>query len=216
LQSPIRIVLVDDHELFRAGMRALLEMQEEFHLVGEAASADASYPVIERERPDVVLMDLRLAGVDGIAAVHELRRRMPRIRVMMLSGFNELDMVTDALGAGAQGYLLKTSAPEDFLEGIRRVHRGEIYLSPEVPPEALERHRRLARGTKDNGYQVLSRREKEVFALLVRGWSNTRVGQALFISVKTVESHREHILKKLGLHSIVELVRFAARQNLLG
>jgi DNA-binding NarL/FixJ family response regulator len=207
-----RLALVDDHELFRAGLARLLAGCPELELVGEAAEARSAYEVVERTKPDVVLIDVRLPGTDGIAAARELRRRHPSVRVAMLSASADPDLVADALQAGARGYLLKSVSPAICIEGIRAIARGEIFLAPGIakPPPPTR-----TRGQPESAYQRLSQREKEIFHLLVAGRANAVVARELCISVKTVESHREHILKKLAVHSIVELVRFAARQGLM-
>jgi DNA-binding NarL/FixJ family response regulator len=210
LAAPVRLVVIDDHALFCEGLKNLLHTHPEFEVVGDAPDARSGYELIERTRPDLALVDLRLPGVDGISATRELRRRYPKLRIAMLSGFNEADYVLDSLAAGANGYLLKAQPLEETLDGIRAISRGETFLSAQVPHPEIER-RRSPEGT--SSYDHLSKREKEVFHLLVHGQSNAQVAKELFISVKTVESHREHILKKLDCHSIVELVRFAARHG---
>jgi two-component system response regulator NreC len=212
----MRLALVDDHELFRAGLAALLSRYPEFEVVGQAENAREAYLVIEHTRPDAVLLDLRLPGTDGIAAAREIRRRHPEIRIAMLSAFADPDFVSDALQAGAHAYLLKADPFSHCIEGLRAVARGQIYLAPGISPAAIEQHQRLSRSPeRQNAFNLLSKREKEVFHLLLAGQSNTKISKELCISVKTVESHREHILKKLGVHSIVELVRFAARNGLI-
>lgn len=193
-------------------MRALLANEDDLALVGEASELRAALAVVDSAQPDVVLLDLRLAGCDGMAALHELLRRAPSARVVVLSGVADADVIAEAMAAGASGYVAKTAPVAECLEGIRRVHAGETFLSQKLPPEVRELRRRLA---GKSAYERLSRREREVFALLVQGHSNPEVAKELSISAKTVESHREHILKKLGMHSIVELVRFAARRRLL-
>ena len=217
---PVRVALIDDHALFREGLRSVLEHYPEFELVGEADNARAGYDLLERTSPDVVLLDVRLPGTDGVAAAREIRRRFSTVRVLMLSAFDEADIVSDALQAGALGYLLKAEPMAECVEGLRAVSHGRTYLAAKISPAAGEQHRRLQRSRDDSSdgsssFQLLSKREKEVFHLLVRGLSNAKVARELCISVKTVESHREHILRKLGLHSIVELVRYAARNGLL-
>jgi len=206
-----RILLVDDHDLFRAGFRAVLATFPEFEVVGEACDARAAYAEDERLRPDLTVVDFRLPGTDGIAATRELMRRDPRRRVAILSAVDTPEVVIEAMQAGASGFFLKTQPVPDAVAALRKVALGGTYLPPRLRPLVEERSRRGA----ERPFDVLSAREKEVFRLLIRGLSNAQVSRELCISVKTVETHREHILKKLGLHSVVELVRFAAREQLL-
>lgn len=212
--APTRILLVDDHELFRAGLREVLATFPEFEVVGEAADARTAFLEDERLNPDLILMDIRLPGTDGIAATRELCRRNPMRKVAVVSALADPDVCAEALEAGAGGFLLKSLPVADAVGAIRRVMSGETYLPPELQPVVDEQRRRMHNG-KHRAYDLLSKREKEIFRLLIRGKTNSQVAHELFISVKTVESHREHILKKLGLHSVVELVRFAAREKLL-
>jgi two-component system response regulator NreC len=209
-----RILLVDDHELFRAGLRAVLAEFADFEVVGEAPDAHAAFIEDDRLRPDLTLMDIRLPGTDGIAATRELCRRDQARKVAILSAMADPDVCVEALEAGACGFFLKMQPVDDAVVAIRRVMSGQIYLPPHLQLVVEEQRNRLRNG-KHRPFDVLSAREKEVFRLLVRGKTNQQVARELYISVKTVESHREHVLKKLGLHSVVELVRFAARENLL-
>jgi two-component system, NarL family, response regulator NreC len=213
----LSVVLIDDHRLFRDGLRTLIEQQGDLKVVGEAEDARNAYPIIESTHPDVVLMDVALTSTSGIATTRELLRRMQDVRVLMLSMHGEADFVSQALSAGANGYALKTQSSGEILDAIRAVARGEMYLSPLISRTVVEDGLKLKRG--ENGQagpcHELSPREREVFDLLVRGFSNDSIAQSLCISVKTVETHRARILKKLKLHSLVELVRFAARHDLI-
>jgi DNA-binding NarL/FixJ family response regulator len=203
-----RVALVDDHPLFREGLRTLLEREEDIVVVGEADSARQAYELAESKRPDVIVLDMSLPGVDGVSATRELTRRLPGGRVLILSMHDERYLVSRALAAGATGYASKSQPPETVLEAVRCVARGERYIGPEIDPVEVQ--------PEDEGpIGPLSEREREVFHLLVRGFSNQRVAKELCISVKTVETHRTHIHHKLGVHSVAELLRFAARHGLL-
>jgi DNA-binding NarL/FixJ family response regulator len=214
-----RLAVLDDHELFRSGLCALLSTYPEFEVVGEASDARAGYTMVDSMRPDLCVVDLRLPGTDGISATRELTRRHPDMRVVILSAHAEPDMVADALQAGARGYILKESPFEECLEGLRAISRGETWLARSISTEEVDHLRKRRTRNGDSGprgrLDILSNREREVFHLLVGGASNAKIARELCISVKTVETHREHILRKLSCHSIVELIRFAARQNLL-
>jgi DNA-binding NarL/FixJ family response regulator len=211
-----RALLVDDHELFRAGLRSLLEAEPDFEVVAEAASARQAYVEDARVGPDLAVIDIRLPGTDGIAATRELKRRDAKRKVVLLSAMADPQLVIDALNAGADGYTLKSQPAVEILAALRAVVDGGQCLPAGVTPEVIEQSRKLARRGGDRSLDLLSSREREIFRLLVRGQTNGKIAQELCISVKTVESHREHIFKKLGAHSIVELVRLAAREHLLG
>jgi two-component system response regulator NreC len=210
----LRVALVDDHLLFREGLRALLSSQADIQVVGEAADARQAYNIVEAEHPDVVVLDLSLPGVDGIAATRELRRRAPGGKVLMLSMHTGEEFAAQALAAGASGYALKSQPSVNVVEAIRTVARGETYLSPEFSRTLLDEQ---LRGRMADGGPIapLSEREREVFDLLVRGFSNQAAATELCISVKTVETHRSHIHRKLGVHSVAELMRFAALHGLI-
>lgn len=212
----LKVALVDDHQLFREGLRAILAMQPDMNVVAEAGDAREAYGVIDTTQPDVVVLDVSLPGVNGIAAAREITRRDPRRKILVLSMHVGEDYVAQALSAGATGYALKEQSTSEVIEAIRAVARGQAYLCPRISRFVVEDYLRLRRGESSSSgpLDALSSREKEVFDLLVRGFSNDGVAGQLCISVKTVETHRAHILKKLHVHSIAELVRFAARHGL--
>ncbi len=213
----MRIVLVDDHALFRASLKTLLAAEPGLEIVGEAGDAREAYRVVESLKPDLVLLDIGLPGVNGVSTTRELTRRDPRCKILVLTQHSSEDFVAQALSAGALGYALKHQTPREIVEAIQTVARGDRYLSPRLQRGAVDELLRLkqrARGG-EGPTDALSVREREIFDLLVRGYSNGDIGAQLCISVKTVETHRAHVLKKLGAHSMVELLRFAARHGLL-
>jgi two-component system response regulator NreC len=214
MRSAVTTVVVDDHDLFRAGLRALLAGTPDVRVVGEARTARQAYTVIEATKPDVVVLDVSLAGTDGISVTRELVRRKAGCRVLMLTMHAVPDCVVRALQAGASGYALKDEPAEAALRAIRATAAGERYLSPRLPAAEIEEQLQSRRTGAPSGgtppLQGLSRREREVFALVVRGMANRQIASELCISVKTVETHRAHINKKLGVHSGTELVRLAA------
>ena len=206
------VAVIDDHPIVRAGIRAVLTAQEDLRWVAEAGDARGGYALVEAFRPDVVLIGLLLPGADGLAAARELSRRAPLVRLLMMSPRVEEHVAADALHAGAMGYVGKDQPVDELLEAVRTVATGRRYLPPRVSPESIAT--RLRRGG-DGPLSVLSTREREVFDQLVRGFNNEAVAQNLGISRRTVETHRSRILKKLHVHSAVELIRLAARHNLL-
>jgi DNA-binding NarL/FixJ family response regulator len=214
---PVRVLLVDDHALFRDAMSALLAGHPDLEVVDSVANAPDAYGALERHEPDVVVMDINLPGVNGIAATREMLRRQPTRKILLLTAYSESEYVVQGLAAGARGYALKLQPGSQVMEAILDVARGRSYLCSHISRIVVDDHLRLRRGDPPVGgpCDALSQREKEIFDLLIRGFANDAIARQLCISVKTVETHRAHILKKLGVHSMVELVRFAARHNLL-
>lgn len=205
VQKAITLALVDDHAMFRDAMRLVLRARG-FDLVAEAPDARTSFPLIDETRPDVVLMDLRLPGMDGVTAMRELRSRAPASKVMVLSAYHALHDVDEAWAAGAHGYATKSQDVEALVAGIRQVAGGARYMAPGLQPSPSPASGPIA---------PLSARERDVFRLLVRGMTTREIAAELCISGKTVDTHRERILKKLGCHSVVQLVRYAALHDVL-
>ena len=192
--------------MFREAMRHLLREQG-FDLVAEAGDARAMFPLIDAKRPNVVLLDLRLPGMDGVTATRELQTRAPDTKVMILSAYTRQHDLDEAWAAGAHGYVTKMQDADQLSEAIRAVVAGERYLSPGLKPST--------KADRTGPLGMLSARERDVFRLLVRGMTTRQIAGELDISGKTVDTHRERILKKLGLHSAVELVRYAATNDVL-
>jgi two-component system, NarL family, response regulator NreC len=210
------LFLVDDRELFREGFRMLLASQPDFDIVGEANAVPQAYDHVESHKPDVTIVSSDLGGLGGTAITREIVRRQPDAKVLMLSSRRDDDGVHQALAAGARGFALKQQPSTQVFEAVRAVAAGHVYLAPPISQVVLQDHLRLRRGetTQAGPCDALSRRERDVFELLVRGNSNRRIARMLGISPKTVETHRAHVLRKLGVHSIVDLIRFAARHQL--
>ncbi|MGZ3440051.1 MAG: LuxR C-terminal-related transcriptional regulator [Polyangia bacterium] len=210
------LFLVDDRELFREGFRLLLSSQADFDIVGEANAVPQAYDAVAARAPDVTILSSDVGGVGATTVAREIVRRRADARVLMLSSRRDDDGVHQALAAGARGFALKQQPSLQVFEAIRAVARGHVYLAPAISHLVLQDHLRLRRGepTQAGPCDSLSRRERDVFELLVRGNNNRGIARMLGISPKTVETHRAHVLRKLGVHSIVDLVRFAARHQL--
>jgi DNA-binding NarL/FixJ family response regulator len=208
----VNIVLIDDHRLLVDGLRGMIETEADLQVVGEASDAQSAYEVVEQKKPDVVVLDIGLPGVSGISIARELLRRDPARRILMLSMYKDAEHVGQAMAARVKGYALKMQPAGEILSAIRAVADGRTYLAPEVAPYGVvDPHARRSNGPLGS----LSPREREIFQMLVHGHTNESVAANCCISVKTVETHRAHILKKLGAHSIVDLVLLAARHDLL-
>ncbi|MGZ3426769.1 MAG: LuxR C-terminal-related transcriptional regulator [Polyangia bacterium] len=210
------LFLVDDRELFREGFRLLLSSQADFDIVGEANAVPQAYDAVAERAPDVTILSSDVGGVGATTVAREIVRRRADARVLMLSSRRDDDGVHQALAAGARGFALKQQPSLQVFEAIRAVARGHVYLAPAISHLVLQDHLRLRRGepTQAGPCDSLSRRERDVFELLVRGNNIRGIARMLGISPKMVETHRAHVLRKLGVHSIVDLVRFAARHQL--
>ena len=210
----LKVALVDDHPVYRAGLRAVLSAQEDLAVVAEAGNAYDAYAAVDETQPDLVLLDVALPGTSGLTAARELLRRSPGRRVLMVSMRVEEDAVADALTVGALGFAGKDQPVHELLEAVRAVAQGRPYLPPQVSAHALEERLHLRRERR-GPLGSLSPREREIFDLLVSGFGNEAIAGQLTISKRTVETHRSRILKKLHVHSAVELLRLAARHGLL-
>lgn len=205
----MRLMLVEDHAVFRSALRELFATREpSFEMVAEAATAQDAWRLADQHHPDLTIMDLFLRGESGISATRELCRRHRGARVLILTAVDNPCFVREAFAAGARGYALKEQSAEEIFGAVRVVASGARYLPPRFDPELMVEGRQDAQS--EGLFGQLSAREREIFDLVVAGHGNQRIAAELFISVKTVETHRARINRKLGVHSGVELVRFAA------
>ncbi len=210
----IRVVLADDHAMFRAGIRALIEAEPRLKVVGEACSGDEAVDRVRELKPDVVVMDLSMPDSNGLEATRRIRALELDTNVLVLTVHAEEEYLVPVVEAGASGYLTKTSADSDLLEAIRLVARGQVYLPPTAATLLLRRYQNTV-DDDSPGLADLSSREQEVLGLTAEGFSSREIGEKLFISPKTVDTYRARIMQKLGLHHRSELVRFALRVGLL-
>src|SRR4051812_7959318 len=212
------VALVDDHKLFREGLRALLLSQPGFTVVAEATNAHEAYQAVRETEPDVVVLDMLLPGSNGATVARELLRQNPTRRVIALSMVKDEQHVASALDAGVLGYASKEQSAEDVVAAIRAVAQRQTYLAPGISRAVLEDVRRRPKVPPDAGtasLAQLTQREREIFDLTVGGASTAQIAQQLYISRRTVETHRARILRKLNAHSATDLVRLAARLGLL-
>jgi len=208
--SSIKVLIVDDHAVVRAGLRLLLDAQPDMKTVGEAGSVDEAIAEARAHEPDLVLLDLTMPGRPGMQAMPELLRDHPGLKVMILSMEDDPRYVREAFAAGARGYLLKEAVANEVVGAIREVAAGGRYVHPELGARLVE----TERTSESAGESPLSEREREVLALLALGHTNHEIAKKLFISVRTAEAHRAHIMKKLGLQTRAELVRYAIANGL--
>ena len=208
----VRIVIADDHGVLRAGLAALLATEPDFEVVGEAASGDAAVRVAVERRPDVVLLDVSMPGIDGLEATKLIKEKLPKTRVLILTMHEESALVRKAILGGASGYIVKRAIDSELVNAIRAVMRDELYVHPALTRELLSSPSVSPREPTDS---VLTRRERGVLRLLALGYTNRQIGEELGLSVRTAESHRANIMGKLGLKTRVELVRWAVREHLI-
>jgi DNA-binding NarL/FixJ family response regulator len=212
----VRVVIVDDDDLMRAGLRAVLSSDESIDVVGEAADGREATPVVRSTRPDVVLMDIRMPDVDGITATREVLSAAPEARVVILTTFEQDDYVFGALREGASGFLLKRTSPEDLVAAIHTVAGGDSLLSPSVTRTVIDRMARQPPpdATAHKRLDQLTPREREVLGLIARGLSNSEIAAALVVEESTVKTHVKRILAKLRLRDRVQAVIFAYESGL--
>lgn len=208
----VRILIIDDHALFREGLRALLELDGHLAVVADVGDARSGCAAALTHQPDLITLDVGLPGTNGIAAIDDIRRAAADARILMLSMHSAHEFVLQAFAGGAHGYAVKDQPASEVVDAIKTVAVGQRYLAPRLPRSLLDMRAGTLRGSV---LDVLSPREREIFDLVARGFSSQGIASQLFISVKTVETHRAHINRKLGFHSTVDLVRFAARHQLL-
>ena len=210
----LRIVLADDHPVVRQGVAALLAAEPDLEVVGQAERGEEVAALVEELQPDVVVLDLMMPGRGGLDVTRELARRWPKTRVLVLSMHDNEAYVLEALRNGACGYALKQAQPVELVRAVREVGAGRRFLSPPLSERAIEAYARRE-GHDGDPYDTLTPREREVLRLVAEGETNAAIGEQLFISPRTVESHRAHVMKKLALRRHAELVRYAVQRGLI-
>ena len=215
-KKAIRILLADDHNIMRRGLRLLLERQAGFEVVAEAADGREAAERAEATRPDVVVLDIAMPNMSGIEAAQRIRAVLPQAAIVILSMHSDEGYVLRALKAGAKGYLLKDSAESDLIEAIKAVSEGKAFFSPEISKILVEDYVRdmRKRGAEDS-YELLTAREREILYLLAEGKSNKDIATLLDLSLYTVETHRRNLQDKLNLHSLAELILYAVRKGVI-
>jgi two-component system response regulator NreC len=204
-----RVLLADDHQIFRQGLKGLLE-KSGHRVVGEASDGHEAIKLARSLTPDIAVLDLSMPLLNGLDAAHEIRRAAPDIKVILLTMHTDKSYVLQALKAGAKGYVLKTQASEDLLRAIQEINTGEVYLSPGVAASVVD----AFLGKTDMVTDPLTSRERQILQLVAEGMTTKEIAKLLNISFKTAESHRNHMMKKLDIHEVAGLVRYAIRQGL--
>ena len=212
------ILIVDDHPLVREGLKSILKPASEYEVVGQAGNARDAIQMVKRLKPDLVLLDLGLPDKSGLELSREIRSISPPTRILIVSMHSKVDYIVKAFQAGATGYMTKESATERLLQGIAQVLNGEYFMDSSVSHSVVKKLMQTPEKEMkitDVGYETLTSREQEIMVLLAEGYSAKEAAAKLFISPKTVENHRTNIMNKLGLHSTLELVRYAVRLGLV-
>jgi two-component system, NarL family, response regulator NreC len=213
--STIKIVLADDHQIVRQGVKALLESQPDFEVVGEAGDGISVVTITNRLKPDILVLDLMMPGLNGLEVTKRITKASPQTRVIILSMYMNEPYVIEALRNGAYAYILKESNISDLVRAIREVAAGRHYLSPPLSERAIEAYLEKTKGNSLDLYDTLTTREKEVFQLVVEGHGNTEIAAKLFISGRTAETHKANLMRKLGLHTQTDLIKYALKRGML-
>jgi two-component system, NarL family, response regulator NreC len=214
--SPIRILLADDHDIVRKGLRYILQRQNGTDVIGEAKDGREAVKMAEKLEPDLIIMDIAMPLLNGIEATAQIVKANPKTKVIILSMFSDETYLVRILSAGAKGYLLKDSTETDLLPAVKAVMQGKPYFSTRIAQTLLEDYiRQLQQRGLQDSYELLTDREKEVLQLLAEGKSNKEVATLLNLSVYTIETHRTNLMQKLNVHNTAELVLYAVRKKLI-
>jgi two-component system, NarL family, response regulator NreC len=205
------IVLADDHQIVRHGLKSVLESVADFHVVGEASGGNEAVKLVDKLKPDVLVCDLMMDGTTGFETARLVGGVSPQTNILILSMYSDESYVIEALRSGAKAYVLKTAPVDEMIYAVREVALGNRYLSPSLSEKAYEYYSHKARSTKENNLSV---RELEVLQLIVQGYTNERIAELWSVSTRTIESHRTNLMQKLGLHSLKELKYYAFEQGI--
>jgi len=210
----IRILLADDHQMLRDGLCSILASESDMEVVGEAGDGRTAVSMSRTLVPDVVVMDIAMPDLNGVEATRQIKRENPKVKVVALSMYPDRRYVIGMLEAGASGYVLKASAYDELTRAVRVVSEGKKYLSPDITGVVVEAHVNSTAASNTSPYKVLGPREREIVQLLAEGKTSPQIAQQLHISTGTVDTHRRNIMKKLGIHTVVGLTKYAIREGL--
>lgn len=209
------ILLADDHNIVRQGLRALLQSEPHFRLVGEASDGIEAVRLAERLKPDVLITDVMMPGLNGLEVARQVSRSLPNTRIIILSMYTNDAYVIEAFKNGANGYVLKDSEASDLIQAVKEVINGNRYLSPPLSERALELYMQKLESAPSDPYELLTTREREVLQLVAEGKTSAEIANRLFISPRTAEGHRANLMRKLGLQTNADLIRFALKRGIL-
>ncbi|OFV94873.1 MAG: DNA-binding response regulator [Acidobacteria bacterium RIFCSPLOWO2_12_FULL_54_10] len=216
MSASIRILLADDHQIVRQGLRRIIEENPDMAVVGEANDGRQAIQMALDEKPDVIVMDLSMPQMNGIEAIRQITRRLPTVKILVLSMYSEDSYVVQVLEAGAKGYLLKDSADAELVQAIQAVEGGKSFFSPLISRILLDEYvRQLQEKGGTDRFELLTEREREILQLIAEGKTSKEAAELLNISASTVDTHRAHIMEKLDLHNPYEVVLYAVRKGLI-
>jgi two-component system, NarL family, response regulator NreC len=211
----LRIMIADDHGVLRGGLRVLLNEQPGWEVVAEAADGYQALRLAEEFRPDVILLDISMPGMDGIEVTRALKPRIPETQILILTVHEDQELLREAMRVGASGYMIKRAAQSELINAVTAVMRGDFYVHPAMTRALLGATTVPARVPDESDAELLTRREVQVLSLIAQGYTNIQIADELVVSVRTVESHRANIMSKLGLHNRAELVQYAMNRGFL-
>jgi DNA-binding NarL/FixJ family response regulator len=211
----VRVVLADDHAIVREGLRLVLAAEADIEVIGEAGDGREALDLVERLKPDVVVMDIAMPKLNGLEATSQIRRRFPRVHVVILTMHENELYFNQIIKAGATGCVLKRSMGRELVTAIEAAARGENYFSPTVATKVLQDYRRLLHRPSSNGDDLLTEREREILQLIAEGRTNREIAEMLTLSIKTVQAHRSNIMDKLDAHDRTDLVKYAIRVGMI-
>ncbi|MBI4284697.1 MAG: response regulator transcription factor [Chloroflexi bacterium] len=210
----IRVLIVDDHQLVREGLRTILEAQPDFEIVGEATDGEEAVQKTKEIRPDIALMDITMPGMGGLEATQEIKQCCPEVKVLALTMHESDDYFFKMLSSGASGYFIKGGSSAELISALRAVSRGDVFLYPTMAKKLLSDYlQRIKTGSDKDRYDGLTGREREIMKLFAEGYTSQEIAERLVLSVATVQTHRANIMSKLGLHSRAELIKYALRHG---
>jgi two-component system response regulator NreC len=212
----VRLLVADDHKIFRQGIKKLLEEEADLQVVGEAADGREAVKKATELKPDLVLMDIAMANLNGLEATRQIKKVLPETKIIMVTMHKNEEYILQSFQAGASGFILKEGAVEELVHAIRSIHQDKSFLSPTISKTLIDAYlRKMETGKTETPFDLLTDREREVLQLIAEGYTNREVAKALFISVKTVEAHRAHIMQKLNIHDVAKLVKYAIQKGLV-
>ena len=209
----IRILVVDDHAVLRDGIRALLGLHDDIEVVGEASEGKEAVVKAQELMPDVVIMDIAMPGMDGLEATRRIRKKHPKMKVLVLTQHDNKEYILSVIKAGASGYVPKRALGSELVSAIRAVHEGNSFLYPSAAAALIEDYLQQTKG--EDPYDQLTAREREIFKLIAEGHTSREIANMLFLSLKTVQGHRLKIIEKLNMHNRTELIKYAMRKGLV-
>lgn len=214
----IKIVIADDHPMIRYGLLGVLRMHPQFIVVGEASSGDEAVRKAIQEKPDVIILDINMPGTDGITAAMQIKEQLPDIKILMMTVYTDEEYLKGSLAAGVSGYIIKKAADTELITALQTILEGESYIYPTLVPKLFKPEKNIKpsiENEKEDRDNLLSGREKEVLRLISLGYTQKEIAEKLFVSIKTVETHKARIMEKLGVHKRSDLVRYALKYNMI-